>query len=124
MSDWASAGLALVVSGVVLIGLGIPLVRGRVRRNIVYGYRTRRTMSDDRIWYPVNMMLGLWLVWAGALAAVIGVLLLLLRNSDDAARLVLGIGIIALLLCLAMGIYRGWRMSRLIDEQIHQADEG
>ena len=124
MSDWAGAGLALLAIGIVFIGLGIPLVRGRVRRNVVYGYRTRRTMSDDRIWYPVNMMLGLWLIWAGALAAVIGVLLLLLRNSDDAARLVLGIGIIALLLCLAMGIYRGWRLSRLIDEQIHREDAG
>jgi hypothetical protein len=120
MNDWASAGLTLTILGIVFVVIGVPLARGRIRRNYLYGYRIRTTMRDDRIWYPVNALMGLWLIWAGSLAAIIGLLLLLLRNRDDAARLVLGLGVSALILCLAMGIYRGWRLARAIDEQIHR----
>lgn len=124
MNGWASAGLTLTILGVVFVLVALPLVRGRVRRNGVYGYRIPTTMRDDRVWYPVNTLMGLWLIWAGSLAGVIGVLLLVLRNRDDAARLVLGLGVPALILCLAIGIYRGWRLARAIDEQIHRDDRG
>ena len=124
MNDWASAGLTLVIVGVVFVIIALPLVRGRVPRNGFYGYRIPTTMRDDRIWYPVNTLMGLWLIWAGSLATVIGVLLLLLRHSDDAARLVLSLGVPALILCLAMGIYRGWRLARAINEQLHRDERG
>lgn len=122
MNDWASAGLTLTIVGMVFVIIGLPLVRGRIPRNGFYGYRIPTTMRDDRVWYPVNTLMGLWLIWAGSLATVLGVLLLLLRNRDDAARLVLGLGVPALFLCLAMGIYRGWRLARAIDEQIHRGE--
>jgi hypothetical protein len=122
MNDWASAGLTLTILGIVFVVVGMPLARGRIRRNALYGYRIRTTMRDDRIWYPVNALMGLWMIWAGSLAAIIGVLLLLLRNRDDAARLVLVLGVSALILCLVMGIYRGWRLARAIDEQIHRSE--
>lgn len=122
MNDWASAGLTLAVLGVVFVIIGLPLVRGKVPRNGFYGYRIPTTMRDDRVWYPVNTLMGLWLIWVGTLAFVIGILLLLLRNREDAPRLVLGLGVPALILCLAIGIYRGWRLARAIDEQIHRND--
>ncbi|CAN5594162.1 hypothetical protein BH09CHL1_BH09CHL1_26580 [soil metagenome] len=122
MSQWAYAGCALVLAGVLFVALGLPLIRGRVPRNGFYGYRIPTTMHDDRVWYPVNTIMGIWLVWAGSLATVIGILLLILRNRPDAARMVLGIGVLALFLCLAMGIYRGWRLARAIDAEIHRTD--
>lgn len=123
MNQWAYAGCALFLAGALFVLLGLPLVRGRVPRNGFYGYRIPSTMHDDRIWYPVNTLMGLWLIWAGSLAAVIGLLLLLLRNRDDAARLVLAIGIPALVICLGIGIYRGWRLARAIDAEIHRSNE-
>jgi uncharacterized membrane protein len=123
MTNWLIPGLVLLGAGLVLIGVGVSLVLGRIGRNRVYGYRTPRTVQDDRIWYPVNAMTGLWMIWGGLLAAVIGFLLVVLRNRDEAAQLVLGIGVPALLICLGAGIYKGWRLARLIDEQLHDQDQ-
>ena len=33
-----------------------PLVLGLIPRNRFYGVRTRKTLSDDRIWYQVNRL--------------------------------------------------------------------
>jgi len=122
MSGGVVTGLMLIGCGVLFIAVGLPLARGRVSRNAFYGYRTSTTRRDDRIWYPVNAMTGIWLIWAGALAAVIGLLLLVLHNNADAQRLVLGIGVPALIVCLVLGIYRGWRLARAIDEEIHRQE--
>lgn len=122
MSDFSIPGLALIGIGVLLIAIGVPLLLGKIGRNKIYGYRIPRTLSDDRIWYPVNALTGLWMIWAGLLAAVIGVLLVLLRNREEAAQLVLGIGVPALLVCLGAGIYKGWQLARRIDEHLHDHD--
>jgi hypothetical protein len=36
------------------IALAVPLYRGRVPRNSVYGVRVPATLADDRVWYPIN----------------------------------------------------------------------
>lgn len=45
---------ALVVSGLVLVGAGIPLMRRRVPPNPWYGIRFPSTLADERMWYAVN----------------------------------------------------------------------
>ncbi len=115
-------GVAMIVGGLAFIAVGVPLVLGRIGRNRIYGYRSPRTLRDDRIWYPVNAMSGLWLIWGGLLSLVIGVLLVLLRNREDAVKLVIGIGVPALLICIGVGIYRGWKLARLIDEQLYEEE--
>ena len=122
MDDIWIPGLLLIGLGLLFIAVGTPLVLGRVRRNYIYGYRTRRTMRDDRIWYPVNALSGIWLIWGGLLSTVVGILLVLFRNRDGAAQLVLGFGVPALLICIGVGIYKGWKLARLIDEQLHEQE--
>ena len=122
VSDWTFPGILLVIAGVVLIAVGVPMVAGKIGRNRLYGYRTSRTLSDDRIWYPVNALSGIWLIWAGLLAFVVGLLLLIFRNRDGAAELVLIIGVPALIACLVIGIYRGWKLAIAIDQQIDEFD--
>ena len=46
--------------------LGIPLARNRIAPNHWYGFRTRQTLSDPAVWYPVNEMTGWWMVATGA----------------------------------------------------------
>jgi uncharacterized membrane protein len=123
MTNWLIPGLILLAAGLLLIGVGVPMVLGRVGRNRVYGYRTPSTLRDDRIWYPVNALTGLWMIWGGLLSAVIGLLLVVLRNRDDAAQLVVSIGVPALLICIGVGIYKGWRLARRIDQQLHEQDQ-
>jgi uncharacterized membrane protein len=54
-----------VVQSVVFIGLGIPLAAGRVVPNSLYGYRTRRTLSDAGAWYAANRVCGWWCIATG-----------------------------------------------------------
>ncbi len=112
----------MIVAGLVMIGLGVPLVAGRIGRNQLYGYRTRATLNDDRVWYPVNALSGIWLIWAGLLSLAIGVLLLIFRANDDAAQLVLILGVPALSICLVVGIYRSWKLATAIDRELSEEE--
>lgn len=61
-------------SNLLLIGLAIPLILRRIPRNLLYGFRTPRTLSSDRVWYPANAYAGRRMAevgCAGALAAVV-----------------------------------------------------
>ncbi len=50
--------LLFVGSGLLLVGISIPLIQRRVKPNYWYGFRTRRTLSDPQIWYDVNAYAG------------------------------------------------------------------
>ena len=123
MGDWTTTGIIMVIAGLGFIAVGIPLVTGKIGRNRIYGYRTARTLKDDRVWYPVNALSGIWLIWAGLLALAIGILLLLVRDNNDAAQLVMLIGVPALVICLVAGIYRGWKLAAAIDATIDDLNE-
>jgi uncharacterized membrane protein len=52
--------------------IAIPLALRMVPRNVIYGFRTRTTLSDDAIWFEANAHFGRRLLIAslcGALAA-------------------------------------------------------
>ena len=58
------AGLALL-----MFALSVPLAAQKVGPNPLYGFRTPRTLKDDRVWYPVNRVAGRnGIVLAGFLA--------------------------------------------------------
>jgi hypothetical protein len=55
-----------------LILIAIPLALRMVPRNVIYGFRTRATLSDDAIWFEANAHFGRRLLVAslcGVLAA-------------------------------------------------------
>jgi hypothetical protein len=55
-----------------LVLVAIPLALRRVPRNVIYGYRTRTTLTDDVIWFEANAHFGRRLIVAslcGTLAA-------------------------------------------------------
>jgi len=49
------------------IGLALPLMLRRVKPNCWYGFRTRKTLGDERIWYEANAYTGRLLLWLGTL---------------------------------------------------------
>ena len=65
MDEITKATLLFSLVGVLFIGLGIPLLRGRVRPNSWYGCRTQKTLSDEKIWYAVNRVTGRDMIIAG-----------------------------------------------------------
>ena len=61
-------GAILLVYGLVgllIVGLCVPLMFGKIPPNGYYGFRTPRTLSDPKVWYPANRVAGRNLVVAG-----------------------------------------------------------
>jgi len=71
MSPVAVAAVLFGSVGVLLIALGLPLARGRVRPNRLYGLRSRETLADEAIWYRANALLGRGQVALGATLLVL-----------------------------------------------------
>jgi uncharacterized membrane protein len=69
------AVLIYVFVGLLLIAVAVPLIRGRVRRNLLYGFRTPKTLSDDSIWFPANEYAGRKFLKAGVITSAAAVVL-------------------------------------------------
>ncbi len=50
--------------------LAIPLMLRKVPRNIIYGYRTRKTLRDDAVWYDANAHFGRGLFIASIISVI------------------------------------------------------
>lgn len=61
----------LLASSLLICVLAVPLIQGRVQRNSWYGFRTRRTLASDAVWYPANRLVGKALLVGHALYAVV-----------------------------------------------------
>jgi len=103
--------LMLTATGPLLVALGIPLMRRRVRPNIWYGVRTRDTLADERVWYEVNAMGGRDLVVLGVFYVVLHLTMqVAVRDAPDEFRILVPVG--GLLLGLAFSTGRLVRMAK------------
>lgn len=69
------------VAGLVLVIVGAPLLRGWIPRNRWAGFRVRRTLSNDRIWYEANRVAGRDVMIAGAVVMTTAVVSALLAQQ-------------------------------------------
>jgi uncharacterized membrane protein len=103
MSEVTAFSLLFAGVGLLFVGLAIPLILGKVPPNPYYGCRTRRTLSDPRIWYEANRTSGKDFLVSGVLvfAASIGMLLFAQKSNPThvvfalVAVLLVSIGIAA-----------------------------
>lgn len=58
-----------------MAALGIPLMLRKVRPNVLYGYRTRATLSDPTLWYEVNARTGADLLGTGLVLTAMGAII-------------------------------------------------
>jgi hypothetical protein len=70
------------VGGAILIGISIPLIRGRLEPNHWYGFRVRRTLEDPELWYPVNSCFGWWVSGVGTAEIVVATALYFVPGVD------------------------------------------
>ena len=63
-----------VVSGLLLTGLAVPLMCRKIPPNHWYGFRVRKTLENEAVWYAVNEFSAKRLLWVGiaTVAAAIG----------------------------------------------------
>ena len=59
-----------VATGLLQIGLALPLVYRKIPPNRLYGFRVKRTLENRDVWFAANAFAGKWLAWAG-LATVV-----------------------------------------------------
>lgn len=102
----APNGVEYVAPAVALItiAVSIPLALRKVPPNVVYGVRTRKTLSDPRIWYEANYRGGMALILSGIVGlACWAVLMMLLDRSTAAVAGIfacIGAMVVATVVCL------------------------
>lgn len=50
-------------TGLLMLGLSVPLILGKVPRNTIYGVRTPTSLASDEQWYRINVYGGRVLAW-------------------------------------------------------------
>ncbi len=88
----------------ITIAISLPLIFRKVPPNYFYGVRTRKTLSDRRIWYEANYRGGLALSISSAAFLVLWLFLVALLGRASAAIIGmfcwLGLTILATAVCL------------------------
>jgi hypothetical protein len=74
-----------VCSGIILVGLSISLIMGKMGPNPWYGFRVRRTLSDPVVWYEVNAYSAKRLLAVGIVNTVSAIVLYFVPEIDVAA---------------------------------------
>jgi hypothetical protein len=79
--------LLYTVSGLLLMGLAVPLIQRKISPNGWYGFRIPRTLNDPKVWYRANAVAGRWLFATGLVTVIAAVVLAFLPLSLDAYSL-------------------------------------
>ena len=99
-----------VGAGALLAGVGVPLLLGKVPPNHWYGCRTRKTLSDEGVWYAVNRATGKDLILAGVFIIISTLAVVAFGRSlspDAAAAVVVSV----MLLSVAGMAFHSFRVS-------------
>jgi hypothetical protein len=103
-------GISWTVVGLICIGLAIPLVRGQVGRNALYGVRFPESFQSDDAWFAINRFGGRRLiVWSLPLIVIGIVSFFLPLQSHTGLTLTLGF---APLIFILIPVVEAWRFAR------------
>ncbi len=92
-----------LIGGVAMILISIPLIQRRVKPNYWYGFRTRKTLENEQVWYEVNAHAGKRLLIAGILITLAAIVVALIPGItlDAYALSVLAVVVVSLGIGLA-----------------------
>lgn len=62
--------IMFVVMGLALAAISVPMAQRKIKPNLYYGIRVRKTLENPVIWYTVNEYAGKRLLIAGLLIAI------------------------------------------------------
>jgi len=69
------------IAGFVSFAVGVPFLRGWIPRNRLAGFRTPKTLSNDRVWYEANRVAGRDMLIAGLVVMATAVVSALLAQQ-------------------------------------------
>lgn len=103
-------GISWTVTGLLCAALSVPLIRGHVRPNALYGVRFAESFRSDEAWFAINRFGGKRLaIWSVPLIAVGLVSLFLPLRSNIGLTLILGF---APLVFILIPMLQSWRFAR------------
>ncbi|MBN2028084.1 MAG: SdpI family protein [Actinobacteria bacterium] len=101
------------VTGLLFIGLGLPLANGKVPPNRWYGYRVSRyQLEDDDMWYEINKKGGVHFVLAGVGCLVLATVSILFIGNPKMQVVMLTLLTVLLLAYIAYEIRWSVRAAR------------
>jgi uncharacterized membrane protein len=109
MTEVQNYSVLFAVVGMVLIGISIPLIMRRVPPNAFYGCRTRKTLSDPKIWYEANYISGKDFCLSGVIVLVSSLGMLFLGQTINTDRAVATL-LIILMLSVGAAAWHGLSM--------------
>ena len=62
--------ISFLIPGIIEIILSVPLIREKVKPNIFYGFRVKKTLSNKETWYKVNKYVGKDMLVAGLILSI------------------------------------------------------
>jgi uncharacterized membrane protein len=105
------AGIAMMVGGAALAVLGATARAGKLSRQSVVGLRTKATMASDEAWKAAHEAAAKWVVGAGAVLFVGGVLVML-SDSESTGNVVALVATALMLVPLMVAFRRGQAAAR------------
>jgi hypothetical protein len=95
-------GVSNLFVGLLCLGLSWPLYTGKVGRNHIYGFRTKKTLASDDVWYAVNRYAARrMLPWAAGLAGLGAATLMLPLEQHPKLAVAIGLApLVVLIPCL------------------------
>lgn len=99
-------GLSDLLTGLLFIGLAIPLILRKVARNRWYGVRISKAFASEANWYAINAVGGRWMAMAGGILAIVGGLVLLWPPKTVVGMLIASLAPVPLVLFTLVPVLR------------------
>ncbi|CAN1212285.1 hypothetical protein TUMEXPCC7403_18905 [Tumidithrix helvetica PCC 7403] len=111
MDDFFLINSLFLGVGLLYVGLSLPLIAEKIKPNNWYGFRTAKTLSSPRIWYPANKAMGYDLLIAGSVVSVTALVILTTGRSLGLVPAGIINGVV-LLLTLAVAVLHSFSVLR------------
>lgn len=99
--------------GVLLIGIGLPFYLERVKPNRWSGFRIPKTFASPEIWYAANKVMGLDLIIAGTVFAVLSLIVLAVVPKYTSLPVNWLNTLVLIVLLIVVATHSFWAVSRM-----------
>ena len=113
--------IAMLHTFALMILVSVPLARGTVKPNKLYGLRTRATLADERVWYEANSYAGRLMIRGGIAGIVLALGLFFVPGMGE-----LYVPIVIGALLIVVLALTGWsvRYARRLERRLRDDDAG
>lgn len=105
--DYLWIYLLFALFGVLVTILGIPMKLRKIKPNGLYGFRTKKTLENETVWYKANEYSGGLMIVTGIVITVASIILYFLTkpmNLNTVALLLLSVSVVPIVVMIILSI--------------------